>query len=128
MKQAKKCKTAAKSSGRMRLAVSMLAMTLSSMTLPANAETSFNSTLSKVWSLADGRIILQPSVNNTQCSDTGSPKSYWMATGPAPLMSADGLKNTLAVAMAGIAMGKTFAIYFDETSPYCYITKLVLID
>lgn len=103
-------------------------MTLLSMTLPANAtEQSFNSTLSKVWSLADGRIILQTSTSTALCGDTGSPQSYWIAPGQGS-MTTDGLKNILAVAMTGVALGKTFGIHFDDATAYCYITKLEFID
>jgi hypothetical protein len=128
MKQPQKWKTAHKCTRRIQLGVSLLAMTLLSMTLPANAtERSFNSTLSKVWSLADGRLILQTSLSSSWCTGSGSPQSYYLAPGQGS-MTTDGLKNILAVAMTGIALGKTFGVHFDDTTAYCYITKLEFID
>lgn len=128
MKQMHKWKAMLERARRIPLGISLSAMILLSLTPPAGAtERSFNSTLSRVWSLADGRIVLQPSSGSTACVDTGSPQSYYLAPGQGS-MTTERLKNIPAVAMAGIATGKTFAIYFDDATGYCYITKLVFID
>jgi len=81
----------------------------------------------QINSLGDGRVVLQFDVDNTACLGTNSPKGYYVAVGQNGV-TADGLKNILATAMLTQSQGKILSFYVDNSTVYCYISQVILIE
>jgi hypothetical protein len=106
----------------------LLGSAVLSLTTPVfAASVGHNAHLIRINSLGDGRVVLQFDVDNSACTDTNNPKGYYVAVGQNGV-TADGLKNILATAMLTYSQGKMLSFYFDNSTAYCFVSQVTLID
>jgi len=121
MKSIKKKANASKAA----IAVGCLAMTLASS---ANAVEGWaTDKLRYVYPLANGSFVIALASNPTNCPATGNPKYFYVSAGENGV-TVDGVKAMLASVLAAMAMEKNVQIAFDDSTPYCYVNRLVVVN
>jgi hypothetical protein len=81
------------------------------------------STVRQVYPLAEGAFVLTFATESASCTSASSPKYYYVAAGQNGV-TADGLRNMLAVALTAFAMGRPVSIAFESATSACYINRL----
>lgn len=94
---------------------------------PAHAERWLGSTIKWIYPQANGSVVLAFTVDSPDCTNGSTPKYYLLAVG-AGGVTAEGLKNMLAVAIAAFGSGKPIAVAFDETTSSCTINRLYIYE
>ena len=82
----------------------------------------FQSTVKFVYPQSDGSFILGFANDAGTCSNTNSPKYFYVVAGQNGV-TADGLKAMLATALMAFATGSTLSGAFDDATPNCYINR-----
>jgi hypothetical protein len=113
------------SPGRAAIAVGLLAMMIAS---GANAVEGWaTDTLKYVYPLSTGNFVIALNSNPAICPAVGDPKYFYVVAGENGV-TADGVKAMLAAALAAMAMGKQLQIAFDNSTTYCYVNRLVVVN
>jgi hypothetical protein len=90
------------------------------------AERWHGSTITNVYPLSNGGFILNFSVDNAYCSNSNSPRYYYVSVGENG-MTAEGLKLLFAASLAAAAGKNTVSFVFDDATSYCYINRLSVV-
>jgi hypothetical protein len=86
----------------------------------------WTSTLSKVYPLQDGSVVLIFAADSPNCPAAGPGKYHYIAVGSNGVTS-DGLKAMLATSLTAFAAGRQVTINFSDSSPTaCYINRLFI--
>lgn len=87
------------------------------------AEVWHSSKIRLIYPLANGSVVLAMATNAADCTNTSSPKYHFIQAGQNG-MTAEGVKNLLAVAMAAAAQGKDVSISYDNATNSCFVNRL----
>ena len=101
------------------------AFVLAIPTVSGAAEISLNATITTVYPLSDGSVIITFSAQSPSCTNGSSPKYHYISVGYNGVTQ-PGLKNLFAVAMLAFSTGKVVAVYFDDSTPNCFINRIYL--
>jgi hypothetical protein len=93
----------------------------------AAAEQWATNKLKFVYPLANGSFVLAFQVDPTNCPSVGSPKYFYVAAGENGV-TADGVKAMLAASFAAMAMDKDLQLAFSDSSTYCYVNRLLVVN
>lgn len=75
---------------------------------------------------AGDHVILTFDTDSPSCTNANTPKYYYIRVGENGV-TAEGLKNLLAVALAAAAANLPVTINFDSASYYCHISRLFVV-
>lgn len=93
----------------------------------ANAAESWHSgKITRVYPLANGSVVLSLDTDAPNCTNTSKPKYLFVQAGQNG-MTADGVRNLLAVALAAASQGKSVSINFDDSTNSCFVNRLMTI-
>jgi len=81
------------------------------------------SKVSKVYPLADGRVIVKFQSDHPNCTNNNNPKYYYLGVGVNGVTEG-GFKNMYSVLLTAGASGKDVTINFDSSSSGCDINRL----
>lgn len=81
--------------------------------------------ITRIYPQADGSIVLTVDNDNNTCTNSASPKYYQLTVGQNGV-TADALKNMLAVALSAFAMNRTVSINISDSTPNCYVNRLFI--
>lgn len=90
------------------------------------AETWKTSTVSRLMPLWSGEIQVSIVDDSAACTNANVPKRYLLAVGGT--MTADGVKNIYASLLYAAAADKQVALYFDDATSSCTITRVMVIN
>jgi len=82
----------------------------------------FQSGVKFVYPQADGSFVLGFVNDAGTCSNTNSPKYFYVVAGQNGV-TADGVKAMLATALTAFATGSSLSGAFDDATPACYINR-----
>jgi hypothetical protein len=112
--------------------IARFAMACAALTFGSGADAAavgWTAHISQLLTLWDGRIVLLLDADSSSCTDTGTPKHYYIASGLGVNgVTADGLAALTATAMEAFALGKQVGITFDSTSSYCAISQMAIVN
>ncbi|WNZ54680.1 response regulator receiver protein [Microbulbifer sp. MKSA007] len=83
----------------------------------------FTSTITKVYPHGDGRFVVTFDDDSSACINGNDPKHHWVVLGENGVTQ-QGLKLMFSAALAGAAAGKEVTINFDDSTNWCYISRL----
>ena len=101
------------------------AFVLAIPTVSGAAETWLSATITAVYPLSDGSVVITFSAQSPSCTNGGSPKYHFLSVGYNGVTQ-PGLKNLFTVAMLAFSMGKVVAVNFDDSTPNCFINRIYL--
>ena len=81
--------------------------------------------ITRIYPLSDGSVVLTIDNDNNTCSSPSNPKYYQITVGQNGV-TADALKNMLAVSLSAFAMNRSVSINFSDSSSYCYVNRLYI--
>lgn len=84
-------------------------------------------TLRLVYPQGDGSFVIALTTGPAQCLSTANPKYLHVVPGQNGV-TADGVKALLASSLAAMAMGKLINVAFDDSTAYCYVNRIVVIN
>ncbi|WHI47977.1 response regulator receiver protein [Microbulbifer sp. JMSA004] len=97
------------------------------LSFPAVAdEIWFTSTITRVYPHGDGRFVITFADDSTSCTNGVDPKYHWVKVGEKGVTE-EGLNLMFGAALAGAAAGKQVRVNFDDSTSYCYISRLFVI-
>jgi hypothetical protein len=80
-----------------------------------------------VYPMANGSFVVTLNTDPPNCTAPSSPKYLWVAVGQNGV-TAEGLKAMLATALAALAAGKQLQVAFDDSTTYCYVNRMLIIN
>src|SRR5262245_55937437 len=91
-----------------------------SLAMPAfAAEVWHTAFVTRVYPQADGSVRLSFSTDHANCTNSSSPKWYFIVVGQNSV-TADGLRSMHATALTALAMERQVSIAFDDSTATCY--------
>lgn len=81
------------------------------------------STIDSVYPLADGSFIIIFDDNAAACPNTKSRKYHFVAVNQLGVTE-QAAKQIYAAALLALATDKQVRVYFDDSTPYCWIDRL----
>jgi len=91
------------------------------------AEVLHTAYVTRVYPQADGEIRLSFSSEHPNCTNTATPKWYFIKVGQNGV-TADGLRAMHATALTALAMERRLTIAFDDSLSGCYINRLQILE
>jgi putative exporter of polyketide antibiotics len=98
---------------------------MSCVTAQAADQWTTGAKIGSVYPQANGDVVITLTVNNPACTNAVSPKYYEITLG-ANGVTAEGLRNMLAVAMSALLADRTVDVNFSDSTPNCYVNRMFL--
>ena len=106
----------------------MAAAAAASISIPASAAEEWASSNVKfVYPLSNGGFVIAFVDSPAGCTNANNPKYLYVAVGSNGVTQ-DGAKMMLGVALTGFAAGKRVSAAFDNSTPNCYVNRLLVTD
>lgn len=112
--------------GILKLVSAVIAASLFSGTALA-AEEWASGRVKFVYPVSNGGFIIALDAPAAGCTNANTPKYLYVAVGSNGVTQ-DGAKMMLSVALTGFAAGKIVSVNFDNSTPNCYINRLLVTD
>lgn len=80
-----------------------------------------------VYPMANGSFVITLVTDPAACPVSTSPKYLWVSPGENGVTS-DGVKAMLATALTALAAGKQLQIAFSDSTTYCYVNRLLIVN
>lgn len=106
-----------------RSAALALALAIAPLTPVSASLVEHVSTIESVYSMADGSFIIIFDDNAAACPNTKSRKYHFVAVNQLGVTE-QAAKQIYAAALLALATDKQVRVYFDDSTPYCWIDRL----
>jgi len=108
--------------------VFIAAVAAATFSIPASAAEEWASSNVKfVYPLSNGGFVIGLVDSPAGCTNANNPKYLYVAVGSNGVTQ-DGAKMMLSVALTGFAAGKRVSVNFDNSTPNCYVNRLLVTD
>jgi hypothetical protein len=91
------------------------------------AEEWASSNVKFVYPLSNGGFVIGLVDSPAGCTNANNPKYLYVAVGSNGVTQ-DGAKMLLSVALTGFAAGKRLSVNFENSTPNCYVNRLLVTD
>ncbi|NQD35653.1 response regulator receiver protein [Permianibacter sp. IMCC34836] len=108
-----------------RIFLSIVVAAITPMTSANAAEVWHSGKIKSIYPLANGSFVFTMTTNSPECTSASAAKQHFVQSGQNG-MTADGVKNILAAAMAAAAQGKDISFAYDTATSSCFVNRMLV--